>query len=167
MADDPTRLLSTYFNDHLTGATFGVELARRARDQNEGTPVGRYLAELADEIEEDRDTLKRMMKAVGAGEDRIKSKVAWLAEKGGRLKPNNRLFGYSPLSRVIELEGLSLGVEGKRCLWEALREVADPRLSEFDFDALIERAARQRAGLEEHRLAAASTAFSSATAPAQ
>jgi hypothetical protein len=166
MADDATRLLSTYLNDHLTGATFGVQLARRARDQNEGTPVGRYLAELAEEIEADRETLKRMMEAVGAGEDSIKQKVAWLAEKGGRLKPNNRLFGYSPLSRVIELEALSLGVEGKRCLWEALREVADPRLAEFDFDELVDRAARQRMGLEEHRLAAASTAFSAATAPA-
>ena len=165
MADDANRLLRTYLNDHLTGSTLGVELSRRARDQNEGTPVGRYLAELAEEIEEDRETLRRMMEAVGAGEDRIKQKVAWVAEKGGRLKPNNRLFGYSPLSRVIELEGLSLGVEGKRCLWEALREVADPRLAEFDFDALIERAARQRARLEEHRLAAASTAFSTATAP--
>jgi hypothetical protein len=166
MADDATKLLSTYLNDHLTGATFGVELSRRARGQNEGTPLGRFLAHLTEEIEEDRETLKRIMAAVDAGEDRIKSKVAWLAEKGGRLKPNNRLFGYSPLSRVIELEGLSLGVEGKRCLWEALREVADPRLATFDFDGLIDRAARQRAGLEEHRLAAASTAFSTATAPA-
>jgi hypothetical protein len=164
MADDATRLLSTYLNDHLTGSTLGVELARRARGQNEGTPLGRYLDELVVEIEEDRDTLKRVMQAVGAGEDRIKQKLAWLAEKGGRLKPNNRLFGYSPLSRVIELEGLSLGVEGKRCLWESLREIGDPRLAEFDFGALIDRAARQRAGLEERRLAAASTAFSTATA---
>lgn len=166
MADDATRLLSTYLNDHLTGSTLGVELARRARNQNEGTPVGRYLAELVVEIEEDRDTLKQIMAAIGAGEDRIKQKFAWIAEKGGRLKPNNRLFGYSPLSRVIELEGLSLGVEGKRCLWEALKEVGDPRLGEFDFDELLERAARQRAGLEEHRLAAAATAFSTTTAPA-
>jgi hypothetical protein len=160
VAEDGRKLLSTYLNDHLAGSTVAVELARRARGQNEGTPLGRFLAELTEEIEEDRETLKGVMKAVGAGEDRLKQKLAWMAEKTGRLKPNDRLFGYSPLSRVIELEGLSLGVEGKRCLWESLREVGAPELAEFDFDALIERAARQRAGLEEHRLAAASTAFS-------
>jgi len=160
MADDATRMLSTYLNDHLTGSMLGVELCRRARGSNDGTPLGRYLAELCVEIEEDRDTLKRVMEAAGAGEDRLKQSFGWVAEKAGRLKPNNRLFGYSPLSRVIELEGLSLGVEGKRCLWQALRVLEDPRLAEFDFDALIARAERQRTGLEEHRLAAAKSTFS-------
>jgi hypothetical protein len=159
MSSDSQRLLSTYLNDHLTGATVGVELSRRARDQNEGTPLGGFLAQLATEIEEDRETLKAVMKAVGAGEDRLKLTFGWVTEKVGRLKPNNRLLGYSPLSRVIELEGLSLGVEGKRCLWQGLSEIREPRLAEFDFDALIERAARQRAVLEEQRLAAAQTAF--------
>ena len=160
MAEDGRKLLSTYLNDHLAGSTVGVELARRARGQNEGTPLGRFLEELTEEIEEDRETLKSVMKAVGAGEDRLKQKFGWIAEKTGRLKPNNRLFGYSPLSRVIELEGLSLGVEGKRSLWQALHEAGIPELAGFDFEALIERAATQRAGLEEHRLAAAATAFS-------
>lgn len=36
-----------------------------------------------------------------------------VAEKLGRLKPNGQLHGYSPLSRVIELEGLYLGISGK------------------------------------------------------
>ena len=153
-------MLGTYLNDHLTGSTLGVELCRRARGSNKGTPLGAYLTELCVEIEADRDTLKRVMKAVDSGEDRLKQGFGWVAEKAGRLKPNNRLFGYSPLSRVIELEGLSLGVEGTRSLWQALRVLDDPRLTEFDFNALIARAERQRTGLEEHRLAAAKSALS-------
>ena len=60
--------------------------------------------------------------------------------------------GYSPLSRLVELEGLRLGVEGKACLWRMLRELGDPRLRSFDFDDLIARAERQRDDLERWRL---------------
>jgi hypothetical protein len=152
-------LLATYLNDHLAGATAGVELARRARGQNEGTSLGRFLDGLTREIEEDRKTLEAVMARLGVGKDRIKVTVGWLGEKVGRLKPNNRLFGYSPLSRVIELEGLALGVEGKRGLWEVLGRLEDPRLAEFDFHALLERAGAQRDALQERRLSAALDAF--------
>jgi hypothetical protein len=159
MASDRERLLGTYLNDHMAGSTLGVELARRARDRNEGTPLGRFLMGIVEEIEADRDTLREIMDRLGVGQDRKKQAFSWAGEKLGRLKPNNRLFGYSPLSRVIELEGLSLGIEGKRCLWQGLRVTDEPRLADFDFEDLIERAARQRSGVEEHRLAAAQTAF--------
>jgi hypothetical protein len=152
-------LLSTYLNDHLAGATAGLELARRARGENEGTPLGRFLEQLESEIEQDRQTLIDVMDRLEVGRDRLKLAAGWLGEKAGRLKPNNRLFGYSPLSRVIELEGLALGVEGKRGLWQTVRQLEDPRLAEFDFDALLERATAQREGLQERRLNAALDAF--------
>jgi hypothetical protein len=152
-------LLATYLNDHLAGATAGVELARRARGENEGTSLGRFLDGLAHEIEEDRKTLEAVMARLEVGKDRIKVAMGWLGEKAGRLKPNNRLFGYSPLSRLIELEGLALGVEGKRSLWEVLSRLDDPRLEEFDFTALLERARAQRDSLQERRLSAALDAF--------
>jgi hypothetical protein len=147
-------LLAIYLNDHLAGSTVGVELARRARGSNEGTELGDFLATLVVEIEEDRDTLQEVMEAVGAGRDRLKVTGAWAGEKLGRLKLNGSLLGYSPLSRVVEVEGLRLGVEGKACLWKMLRELADPRLSGFDFDTLIARAERQRDELERQRLEA-------------
>jgi hypothetical protein len=34
------------------------------------------------------------------------------------------VFGYSPLSRFVELEFLSMGVEGKKILWTTLRDLA-------------------------------------------
>lgn len=159
MSPSPHTLLATYLNDHLAGATVGVELARRARGSNEGTELGALLARLADEIEEDRTTLEAVMEAVGAGRDPIKPRLAWIGEKVGRLKPNGQLLGYSPLSRLIELEGLELGIAGKQALWLSLGNLGDPRLAGFDFSALVKRAERQRGELEPHRLEAGRAAF--------
>lgn len=159
MAASPHTLLATYLNDHYAGSTAGVELARRARGSNEGTELGDLLARLAIEIEEDRTALESVMEAVGAGRDPIKPRLAWLGEKAGRLKPNGQLRGYSRLSRLVEIEGLELGITGKQALWQALGELADPRLAMYDFAALGERAARQRGELEPHRLAAGREAF--------
>ena len=157
-----TKYLPTYLNDHLAGSTVGLELAKRARASNEGTEWGELLDRLAAEIDEDRETLRDVMRRLGVGEDRLKQVGAWTMEKFGRLKPNNQLRGYSPLSRVVELEALTLGVTGKSALWRALDRVAEdePRLTEFDFTALAERAERQAGELEEARMRAAEVAFS-------
>ncbi len=101
------------------------------------------------------------MAAVGARKDPVKTRAAWAAEKVGRLKLNGRVRGYSDLSRVLELEGLRLGVEGKRSLWKSLDELDDPRLAATNFADLRERAASQLDELEIHRLAAVRTALAS------
>jgi len=160
MSSDPDSLLAIYLNDHLAGSTVGVELARRARGANSGSELGQLLDRLGREIEEDRDTLGAVMDAVGARRDRLKKAAAWLGEKAGRLKLNGQLTGYSPLSKLIELEGLNLGIEGKSRLWAVLGELSDPRLSSFDFPALAQRAERQRSELEPFRLAAGRESFS-------
>ena len=159
MASDPDSLLAIYLNDHLAGSTVGVELARRARGANSGSELGQLLDRLVREIEEDRDTLGSVMDAVGARRDRLKQAAAWAGEKVGRLKLNGQLTGYSPLSKLVELEGLNLGMEGKSRLWAVLAELADPRLSSFDFQALAERAERQRSELEPFRLEAGRESF--------
>jgi hypothetical protein len=155
-----SKYLATYLNDHLAGSTAGVELARRAASENAGSPLGEFLSGLAQEVEDDRAALRELMASVGVGPDRKKLVVAWAGEKAGRLKPNAQLVGYSPLSPLIELEVLSLGIEGKRMLWIALKAVAD----EHGFDAerldeLVARARRQRNGVERHRRALAARAL--------
>lgn len=154
--------LPIYLNDHLAGATVGRELAKRAAQSNRGTDFGPFLERLHDEIVEDRDTLEQVMDALGVGKDRAKPLFALAAERIGRLKLNGRLRGYSPLSRVVELEGLALGVTGKEALWKALATTADPRLDDFDFPALAERAERQQEELEAQRLRAVGIAFEGA-----
>jgi hypothetical protein len=153
--------LRIYLNDHAAGAVAAIELARRCRGNNERTPLGLYLSSLIEEIEADRRILDDVMERVGARKDPIKLAFGWLAEKMGRLKPNGQIIGYSDLSRLEELEGLCLGVEGKTALWRSLQAVAghDGRLSDLDFSVLITRARAQRTALERHRRAAAAAAL--------
>ena len=157
----PMRQLDIYLNDHLAGATVGVELSRRAANSNRGTPSGEFLERLHRDIVEDRRTLLAVVRALDADTSPAKPALAWIAEKAGRLKLNGRLRGYSPLSRLIELEGLETGVAGKRSLWQALARAfpGDARLASFDLDALIARAEQQLRGTREQRLIAAREAL--------
>ena len=153
--------IAIYLNDHLAGSTVGLELARRVAASNEGTRYGRVLAEVADEIAEDREALLDVMARLSIGRDPLKVAGAWGAEKLGRLKLNGSLISDSPLSRLEEIEGLSLGVEGKLSLWQALKltHADDARLRGVDLDALIARARSQRRRLERQRRRAAQEAL--------
>jgi hypothetical protein len=143
-------LLPIYLNDHLAGSTVGRELAHRAAAANRSTEFGDFLADLAAQIDADRESLLSVMAALGVGRDELKVGAGWLAEKAGRLKLNGRLTSYSPLSRVVELESLLLGVRGKLAAWRTLASAQpnEPRLDEFDFVHLIARAEEQLAGLD-------------------
>ena len=157
----PMRQLDIYLNDHLAGATVGVELSRRAANSNRGTPSAEVLERLHREIVEDRRTLVAVVRALGVDTSPVKPALGWIAEKAGRLKLNGRLRGCSPLSRLIELEGLETGVAAKRSLWQALARAFpdDARLASFDLDALITRAEQQLRGTSELRLTAAREAL--------
>jgi len=146
--------LAVYLNDHLAGATAGVELARRAARSNRGSELGEFLTGLATEIEEDRDSLLALMRSLDIGVDRAKVAAGWAAEKLGRLKLNGQLVGYSPLSRLVEIEALVLGVRGKLAMWEALgaAPVAVPKRAGVDLEALARRAQAQSTGLESRHV---------------
>ena len=150
------RLLGIYLNDQLALGVAGRELARRAASENTGSELGAFLERLAREVTEDVDVLEAVMQRLEIPRSRMKRPLALVAERVGRLKPNGQLRGYSPLSRFVELESLALGLEGKKLLWANLRDVAEvaDRLVGVDFDALIERATRQREELEPFRVAA-------------
>lgn len=155
-------LLAIYVNDHLAGATAGPELARRAAVVNRGSSRGFFLADLDNQIDADRGSLLEMMRVLNVRVDRLKVLGGWGAEKLARLKLNGRLLGYSPLSRIIEFEALSLGVHGKVALWRTLRELdlAELTAARVPLADLIIRAEQQIAGLESHRLQAVVQALS-------
>jgi len=148
--------LAIYLNDHLAGATGGVELARRLRASNErDATFGEPLKRICEEIEADRATLEQVIERLGFSRSRLKPAAAWVAEKLGRLKLNGQLRGYSPLSRLVELEGLLIGITGKIGLWQTLDELESGEQLGIDFEQLVERAAAQRSAIDElHRLAA-------------
>jgi hypothetical protein len=152
--------LAIYLNDHLAGATVGVELARRLRGSNRDDPeFGPPLSEICAEIEADREVLEATMDRLGVGRSKLKPLAALLGERLGRLKLNGQLRGYSPLSRLDELELLQLGVAGKRRLWRALEHTHAGDLSDFELDALAERATGQLRRLEALHLKAAALAL--------
>lgn len=154
------KYLHIYLADHLAGSAVGVEVAKRCAKSNEGNDIGHFLQTTAlPAIEEDRATLEQIIDLVGGSPSVVKQALAWTGEKLGRLKLNGELTSYSPLSRLVELEGLSLGIAGKMALWHALREIRDSRLETIDFDHLIERAEEQREGVELQRRKASVMAF--------
>jgi hypothetical protein len=154
-----SNLLAIYLNDHLAGATGGLELVKRAAGSNEGTELGAFLEHLSAEIRADRESLVEVMDRLDVSRDRMKVTGGWLAEKAGRLKLNGQLLGYSPLSRLVELEGLHIGINGKLSCWQSLRQANAPELADFDLDRLIDRAEHQLSELEPHRREAAAAAF--------
>ena len=86
---------------------------------------------LAEEIEQDRQTLSDLMERLGRSKNPVKQATTWLAEKASRVK----------------LTGMSSG-EGELGTFLAL-----------DLDGLIARATSQREALEVERLAAARRAL--------
>ena len=157
----PARYLPIYLNDHLAGATAGVELVKRTLAENEGSELGAFLRELHAELVEDRNSLLSLMRDLGVAPSPAKIAAGWTAEKLGRLKLNGEITRYSPLSRLVELEGLAAGIEGKRSMWLVLLEIRDhdERLRSAPLEELAERARTQRERLEPHRLAAGRLAF--------
>jgi hypothetical protein len=151
-----TDLLSIYLNDHLAGATGGLELARRLAGTHRSGEVGARLRLLVEDVAEDRAALISVMGRLGVTANQVKVAVGWMVEKVARLKLNGHLLHRSPLSTIVELEAMRLGVEGKASGWRTLRAVAesDERIDVDELDRLIERAVAQIEMLETLRVTA-------------
>ena len=147
--------------DQLALGVLWREIARRSQRSNQGTPLGDVLTRVADEIAEDVATFQQIMGRLGIPRSRVKPALAIVGERFGRLKLNGRLTEYSPLSRFEELDVLRMGIDGKIVLWANLRDLTGlaSRLPDVDFEALIERARRQRDTIEPFRQQAGREAF--------
>jgi hypothetical protein len=154
------RLLTIYLQDHYAGATAGLALFRRAASSHSDATIRAEIGRLAAEVAQDRSALRQIMGSLGIRPARTKALLAWVGEKVGRLKGNGRLFSRSPLSDLVELEGLIMGVTGKARVWESLQQAAerDHRLPESRIQGLVKGAEDQRARLEQlHRACALAT----------
>jgi hypothetical protein len=165
MAEDG--LLGIYLNDHLAGATAGAELAARLVSENRDRGGGAVLRRLATDVAEDRAALLGLMSTLRVPVRHYKVWLGWVGEKVARLKPNGHVLTRSPLSHVIELEAMRLGIEGKAALWRTLRARAatDIRLHTERLDDLLDRARQQSATVEKLRAEAATEAFGGETEP--
>ena len=157
----PNELLETHLNDHLAGATAGVDLAREIAEDTGGTPTGDAMGRLADDIDSDRAVLEDLVERLGLRRHAVKQAAAWMAEKMCRLRLNRVSAGSDAIALLMSMETLSMGIEGKRCLWQALEEVArhEPAVAELDLTTLQKRAEAQQDLLERYRRAVAPAAL--------
>jgi hypothetical protein len=148
--------LDTYLTDHFAGATAGLNIARMAAEEHQHDEHGQFFGQLAMEIREDYDTLEGLLDAVGVEKSAIKTAAA---EVGTKVMAPKFTGDDDALNAFITLETLSIGVEGKHCMWKALNCLDDPTLEALDIDELISRAQDQRSRIEEQRLAIAPQAL--------
>ena len=135
--------LPAYLRDHLAGSVAAVDIARRRRDAEPDEPSRTAIAQLIEDIEEDRARLRELMSELGIVPSVWKQTVAasfsWLG--AGRAA-----VGSAELNRLREFEVLLMGVRGKELLWQTLGRLGllDPASQRL----LLRRVASQRATLE-------------------
>lgn len=155
--------LSSYLNDHLAGSVGALELLDRLIDVYKGKPLERFFRDLRDEIDADQETLKELIAKLGEKESSVRKAGAWIVEKLSRAKIQLSETREGELGLFLALEGLALGIHGKRSLWRALAAASEtaPHLRGPDYAALEKRAIEQHDKVEAKRLEVAREVFES------
>jgi len=145
--------IEVYLNDHLAGATAGVNLVEQAADRHRSDELGEFFAPLAADIKADHARLVALIEGMHVHKSASKAALAEIGSKLAAPKFTAKGAGNEHLGDFITLETLSIGVEGKRCMWVALKLVAGayPELQALDLDELESRAQDQRNRLEGKR----------------
>ncbi len=143
--------LETYLNDHIAGATAGTNLAKMAAEEHQTDEHGPFFSEIYAAIEADFGTLKELASALGVDESAGK---AALAELGSKMMGPKFTGGEDDeLNAFVTLETLSIGIEGKVCMWKALKTVESEyaAFEQFNIDELLASAVSQREKIEAQR----------------
>ena len=151
--------LDSYLNDHLAGSVSALELIGHWASAHKGEPLGAFFADLEAEIKADQDKLCEAMRSLCVEESKVRQAGAWIAEKVGRARL--KIAGDDPdsLGLVLTLEGLIMGIVGKKQLWCGLAGANLPRLSGYDFKELQHRAEKQIERIEAERMRAVLEVF--------
>ena len=154
--------LDSYLNDHLAGSVSALELIAHWVKAHKGEALGSFFVETETEIKADQDTLRDVMRTLGVEESKMRQAGAWAAEKIGRARLI--IAGDEPgsLGLVLTLEGLIMGVSGKKLLWRTLATAKLSRLNSYNFEQLQRRAEQQVERIEAERLSAVRQAFAGA-----
>lgn len=155
--------LSSYLNDHLAGSVGALELLDRLMDIYKGKPLERFFSDLRNEIEVDQETLKALIAKLGEKESALRKAGAWIVEKLSRAKIQLSETRDGEMGLFLALEGLALGIHGKRSLWRALATASQtaPHLRGLDYAMLEKRAVEQHDLVEAKRLEVAREVFQS------
>jgi hypothetical protein len=155
--------LDSYLNDHLAGSISALELIAHWVEVHKGEPLGSFFVETEREIKADQDTLREIMRTLGVEESKVRQAGAWAAEKIGRARLI--IAGDEPgsLGLVLTLEGLIMGVTGKKLMWAALDTAKLLPVNTYNFEQLQRRAEQQIERIEAERRSAIREAFAGAT----
>ena len=153
------RELDSYLNDHLAGSVSALEVIAHWVDMHKGRPLADFFGENQTEIKADQDILRDVMRSLGMEESNVRKAGAWAAEKVGRARL--MIAGDEPgsLGLVLTLEGLIMGVTGKKLMWRALAAANLPQLNGYNFEELQRRAQQQIERIEAERMRAVLEAF--------
>ena len=162
MPFDPMKDLDSYLNDHLAGSISALELIAHCIDVHKGEPLGSFFVETEREIKTDQDKLRDVMRTLGVEESKMRQASAWAAEKIGRARLMIAGDEQGSLGLVLTLEGLIMGVTGKKLLWVALAAAKLPGLNGYNLEELQRRAERQVERIEAERITAIRQAFAGA-----
>jgi hypothetical protein len=154
--------LDSYLNDHLAGSISALELIAHWAEAHKGEPLGSFFVETEREIKADQETLRDVMRTLGVEESKLRQAGAWAAEKVGRARM--MIAGDEPgsLGLVLTLEGLIMGVTGKKLMWAALDGAKLPRLNSYNFEQLQSRAEQQVERIEAERISTVRQTFAGA-----
>ena len=155
------RELNSYLNDHLAGSVAALELLGHWVQLYK--PLGAFFTQLETEIQADQDTLRDLMRVLGVEESKVRRVGAWAAEKLGRARFMIAGDEADSLGLMLALEGLVMGIAGKKFMWRALAAANLPKVGAFDFTELERRAEQQLERTEAERIRAARRAIGSTT----
>lgn len=153
------KYLGIYLNDHLAMLVAVTELAERSLGRNQGTDLGSCLESVVESTRRDRQALEALMEQQDVPHNWTKTTGAWVAERVGRLKLNGQIKGYSPLSRLVEVEALELAMGGLRCFWDTLNQTGIDEAGGLPTSELAHRAKQLDQKLDGHRRAVARLAL--------
>ncbi len=151
--------LASYLNDHLAGSVGALELLEHWAQLHDGKRLGNFFRDIEAEIRADQEKLREVMRSLGIEESNVRKAGAWVAEKAGRARLI--IAGDEPgrLGLVLTLEGIIMGVTGKKLMWRSLVAANLTQLYGCDFEELQRRAEQQIERIEAERMRAVLEVF--------
>ncbi|PYL65251.1 MAG: hypothetical protein DMF25_04265 [Verrucomicrobia bacterium] len=155
------KALASYLNDHLAGSVAAIELLDHLIKEQSGQRLEKFLVDLRDDIRIDQEVLQNLIGKLDLEESSMRKVSAWVVEKIGRVKISFGGDEAEDLGLLQALEGLALGITGKKLLWRALGTVERDLspLQGVDLARLEQRAVDQFERVEKERLYLSREAF--------